>query len=166
MTGTGAIPERWAYAGRRPAKNSGLLGAWVPEDSTGDDQMRYWPEGSRVYVIGGIYELQVIRSETGSMTRRGDPHYTGDRLSDHQLRARWEIEDRHASRAAGRERAEKRHRKDTVLATALIPLQQIAAGLKTRSQLAALQEYVAGQLSESFYTGKAPPSKGPSPYWE
>ena len=139
--------ERWIYGGLRILK-AGTVHAWIPEPPAGQrlpDELWYRFKTSGHWTVGGIYAATVARTEQ-HVELYGSPGPWMQRFDDRDAVARLEVLDRTARDQIARTALERRAAKDPALATAIRPLLEVAAGLRTNTQVRALLAYVTEQI--------------------
>jgi hypothetical protein len=139
--------ERSIYGGLRVLK-AGTVHAWIPEPPAGQrlpEELWYRFKASGHWTVGGIYTATVAR--TGRHVELyGSPGPWMQRFDDREAVARLEVLDRTARDQIARTVQERRAAKDPALATAIRPLLEVAAGLRTDAQVRALLAYVTERI--------------------
>jgi len=138
--------ERWIYGGLRVLKTS-TVHAWLPEPAAGQplpEELRYRPKAKGHWIVGGIYQATVTRTDQ-RVQLYGAPGPWLQRYDDRDGIARLEVLDRQA-RDEIAHTAQRRAAQDPALAAAIQPLLEVAASLRTDTQVRALLAYVTEQI--------------------
>jgi hypothetical protein len=139
--------ERWIYGGLRML-NTGTVHAWLPEPAAGrplPEELWYRVKAKGDWMVGGIYTATVTRAGQ-RVQLYGSPGPWLQRFEDREAVARLEVLDRAARDEIAHNALKRRAAKDPALATAIRPLLELAAGLRTDAQVRALLAYVTEQI--------------------
>lgn len=139
--------ERWMYGGAR-ILNSGTVHAWFPEPAAGQplpEELWYRFKAAGGWMVGGIYTATVVRRDQ-RVQLHGSPGPWLHRFDDAEAVARLEVLDRAARDQIARSALERRAAKDPALGATIRPLLELAAGLRTDTQVRALLAYVTEQV--------------------
>jgi hypothetical protein len=139
-----SMPECWIYGGVRVSRTSKRTHLWIdPEDTE-----RYYND-TGWFTIGGIYDVEVTRKDGHVM--RTEPLYTGERIDDLERRKALELKDALAKTRLSKLSLERKHRDDNAIETALIPVQELAATLRTRNDRDAFIAIVVRSICDAAW---------------
>jgi hypothetical protein len=139
--------ERWIYGGLR-ILNARTVHAWLPEPAAGQplpEELWYRLKANGHWIVGGIYTATVTRTDQ-RVQLYGPPGPWQQRFENRDAVARLEVLDRSARDQIARATLQRRAANDPALATAIRPLPELAAGLRTDAQVRALLAYVTEQI--------------------
>jgi hypothetical protein len=152
VTGEGPKPEpveeRWTYAGVRVSKDAKRQYLWL--DPTGEELILARAGGS--LAVGSSYTVLVIRRDDGTIAVRGTPVYAGLAADEATRGALWAA---HTAAQTRLEliRAERNAARRNTLDEALVPLLEVAAGLRTSAERDALAVYVLRKIQHAWRPG-------------
>jgi len=152
-------PEVWVCLGTRLGKSNAPITYWhpapLPETASQAERDALAYKGQSKYVVGGEYRVRVTRKPEGGISMHKidgeSPKYLG-KFVDDARRAHWSALERIAETRLAQIRRERRHgsKEQDPLRAALIPLQQIAASLRTEADKQALTAVVIQALHDAW----------------
>lgn len=140
-------PAEWAYLGRR-LPSDGKTKPWHAwQDETGREL--HYTDGAAV--IGGIYEVEVLREEESVRARIKGAKYLGRKVDADEV-ARNEALDAGTRQELARQAAERKHARSSELDEALAPVLRIARSCRTRHEATMLASVVSSKITEAWWT--------------
>jgi hypothetical protein len=137
----GFAPEEWVYLGQCRLQGGGTGHEWRTPDGK---PVVYAKLKARV--LGGVYQLNVRRTDERVTVQPGTLSYSGHQVED---AAAIQLIGMEAERKIKVKRLEANTSRTAQLDEALAPLLELARGLKTYSDRRALLDYVASKVANA-----------------
>lgn len=146
------VRERWVCMGLRLTPKGEKRTEWLPPGTKPKDALWYGGKmSSSRFVVGGAYDMRVVRADGKTTVWGGAGAYRGlaEEITTEQ-RTEWQAEERVTETRLARAAMERKAKGRDALDEALAPLAEIASKLRTRQERAAFTAYVLGQLHKGW----------------